>query len=109
MAGWLDAMNADILAYFDDVDYPGAEVVGIAVDTEDRGPGCRSCSWTVFVVEVAFDTSVGRVTRTYEGNIADFLREVWEAGEKQRELTGPDPDDSLTDAGDYGWAHRRYY
>lgn len=108
MTGWRDAMNADIVAFFDDIDYRSVEVVDIKVDKEDRGPGCRSCSWTQFVVEVTFDTESGRVTRSYEGNIAEFLTAVWEAGEKRREEEGGEANEDAY-PGDYGWAHRRLY
>ena len=110
MTGWRDAMNADILAFFDDVNYPDAEVIDIDVDTEDRGPGCRSCSWTVFVVQVAFRTDAGRVTRTHEGSITDFLRDVWETAEQRRTESGAETDDDeFANTGDYGWGHRRRY
>lgn len=79
---WRDAMNADIKAFFD-LD-ESADVIDIDTGSEDRGPGCNSCRWTVFVVEVTFRVDGSTRTEKFEGNMSAFLTAVSEAAEPNR-------------------------
>lgn len=96
MTAWREAMNADILAFFD-IDDPDATVTDIDVDQQDRGT-CQTCRWMVFVVEVTMATRSGAHRRTYEGSIADFLTAVSEASERRREAETADDADAQVDA-----------
>lgn len=80
MSAWREAMNADILAFFD-IDDPDADVIDIDIDQEDRGPSCQTCRWTVFIVEVTVSTRYGTQRRRHEGSITEFLNAVTEAAE----------------------------
>lgn len=76
---WRDAMNADIKAFFGIEET--ADVIEIDTGSEDRGPGCNSCRWTVFTVEVTFRVDGSTRTEKFEGNMSEFLTAVSEANE----------------------------
>lgn len=89
MSAWREAMDADILAFFD-IDDPDTEVIDIDIEQEDRGT-CPTCRWTVFIVEVSVSTRYGAQRKRYEGSITEFLNAVGEAAEA-RTTTAQDDD-----------------
>lgn len=109
-ATWRDAMNVDIKAFFG-ID-ESADVIDIDTGSEDRGPGCNSCRWTVFVVEVTFRVDGSTRTEKYEGNLSDFLTAVSAAGEQNRDgadtvLVSEDDDyDHDAEWSGWGWGAR---
>ena len=107
MSNWREAMNADILSFFE-VEQPHAEVSGIEVITREVG-GCWTCRWTEFYVQVTFSTSAGALIREYEGNMSAFFTAVWESAEKQREDEREEQEAAAGHGSDYGWEHRRSY